>query len=405
MPYNPGVQDISGQLRAQGILGASQAYGGGMQAISQGIQARKLKEEQDAALLAKASSTEKFIKAHPELFGGEETVKQMIATNPQESPIAKYNRLATVMADTVTGKKLEADQAQAAQAKQQMAAQAFVMQQQQLKAQQEAQQRARFEQMLGGVQPAGGGGQGMAQPPPGMNQSAPSGVLAGIPGAGPAPAGAPGMAPQPDPMTARALQYYKMTGRVPDSNAMSAMIGDESRQTIADIGGRYRDMITDERNASREKIAAAEEARKAAELAAKGAPPKFTQHPETGIWMMTQNGQTQPLPGQVAKDPTFARLDQALAAKRITPAEYAAAEKKLIAHRGTFSPNGQQMMAQQVGAAMNGQPAPAAVNVDDFFGSTPAAPAYKTPQDLLAAVRAGKLSAAEAKAIAQQNSW
>lgn len=432
MAYAPGVTDISGQLLAQGVLGRAQAYGSGMNGIAAGLQVYHQKKEADQDLLAKASSTEKFIKSHSDLFGGDEVADAMTATNPNETPLAKYNRLTQVVQDTMVGSKIAQDQQQVAANKQAMAAQAFAMQQAQLKAQQQQAQQARLQQILGlGAGQGGGGGGGGQWPgsgtgpwsnptggatPPPPNMAGPG--MAAMGGGQPPPAMPPqGMAPPIDPATAQALQYFRMTGQAPNEQAAASMMGDTSRMDVAQTRADAAQQI---RNAADETRSAVENAKRQidqAKIDAKNAPPTFTQHPETGLWMMTQNGQTQALPGQVAKDPLFAEIDRQEKSGDLTHKEALAAKQNLIYHRGSFSPNGMQGLAAVIQGVNNPGAAPAAgaptgptMTQDQFYGRTPAAPGapaaagmvkIKTPSGTIMNIPAANLPAALAKGAVQ----
>lgn len=354
MPYNPGVVDISGQLRAQGTLGAAQAYGGAMQNVVQNYQLYKQKSEADQTMLAKAKSTETFIKNHPELFGGEDAVQQLTTVDPREAPIARYSRLAGVMQDAVTGSKLAQDKAQAEREKTQAAAQQFALQQSQLKAQQEAAQRDKLQQYMKLI--------AAGQATPQVNQD-----VYGAASPNDVPAGSP------QTLTSRAMDYLKATGRVPDDSATNAMIADTSRQEVAGVRSDAAAAVAEARNQTRTDIENAKRDAEQAKLDAKNAPPKFTQHPETGIWLMTQNGQTQPLPGQVAKDPSMAEIDALEKSKDITHAQAVAAKKNLLNHRATFSPNGLSQLLPALQQMNNGGAAPnvapgAGGAASDIFG-------------------------------------
>lgn len=351
MPYAPGVTDISGQLRAQGILGASQTYNQGMQQFAQSYTQMKAKQEADQELLAKARSTENFIKQHADQFGGEEAVKMLTATSPQETPQAKYGRLAQAVQDMAVGSKVAQDNAQT----QEMQQRAKFQQQQMAQMQAQQQRQDAVRQQLAAALKARqqGAGQGV----PMMN-----------------PDGSP--MPQPAPtMQDRALDIYAVTGEAPGSNEITGMMSADSRDQVAAL-----------RDSSREQIAAATDATKKAQIEAKNASPKFTQHPETGLWLMTQNGQTQPLPGQVAKDPYFAEIDQLakipVADGGISAAQAAAAKKKLIAHRGTFSPNSGQVLTNLVAQSQGQAVAPGAPagNPEDFWNDTSAQPRSNAPK-------------------------
>lgn len=106
MPWNPGVTDISGQLRAQGMINQAQGIGQGVANFAE--QFAKSTEE-NAKFNAKNKAMENLVKTHAELFGlsDPEQLKGFLDTNPRESPIARYERLSTMVEGTVMAKKMQ----------------------------------------------------------------------------------------------------------------------------------------------------------------------------------------------------------------------------------------------------------------------------------------------------------
>lgn len=127
MPYNPGVQDISGQLLARGMENAAQARAQGIGAIGGAISnlfgTYAQKRQQDEEFMAKAKSMENFIKTHADDFApvdpqtgqkNPDAVLQFLQQSPDENAKQKYMRLGTFLDTAVTGTKVQ-QQAAAAQ--------------------------------------------------------------------------------------------------------------------------------------------------------------------------------------------------------------------------------------------------------------------------------------------------
>jgi hypothetical protein len=56
MPYNPGIQDISGQLLAQGMQARAQGIAGGVTTLFQGLQQNQMMTNQAIARFQAASA-------------------------------------------------------------------------------------------------------------------------------------------------------------------------------------------------------------------------------------------------------------------------------------------------------------------------------------------------------------
>lgn len=125
--YNPGITDISGQLRAAGIYQGAQQFGQTADALTQNLANWQQKQEQNKQLLAQAKATESFIKSQPDLFGGQGVVDQITSVDPKESPMARYSRLAQYTKDAIGGAQLAQAKQQMAAQNQQMQAQAFIL--------------------------------------------------------------------------------------------------------------------------------------------------------------------------------------------------------------------------------------------------------------------------------------
>lgn len=341
--YNPGVTDISGQLIAGGL---SQ----GMNSFMQGLDAYKRKEEDDKKLLSQARATENFIKQHADLFGGEDKVSSLIATDPNESPSARYARLGQTMADTITGQKLASEQMQAKEAEQRTA----LLQQQaaaaqvhaQMMAQQNAQEAQARQHLQSLAQFSQGVGNGVYSP---AAQRSMNMDLYGnadpmnVPAMPEQPAGTdnttPGM---------RAAQMFALTNKVPTNQELMM---DEARGERTSAGLREADLRATTRTAIEEAKRVADQAK----LDAKAALPVFHDIPGTESKIAVVNGQPVVYHPPVPKDATEAMLDRMLERKQITPDEHAEGLKQLVEHRVSFSPNSAGVFADAIARGLGAQ--------------------------------------------------
>lgn len=90
----------AGQIWGNAYANMGQQLGGSINQYAK-------KQEENKLALAKGKSVEGVIKTHPELFGGQESVDRMLATDPNESPIARYSRLSDVLSNTVVAGKIK----------------------------------------------------------------------------------------------------------------------------------------------------------------------------------------------------------------------------------------------------------------------------------------------------------
>lgn len=283
------------------MLGASQTYNQGMQNFAQSYTAMKAKQEADQELLAKARSTENFIKTHADQFGGEESVKMLTATSPNETPKAKYARLGQAVQDMVVGSKVKNDQAQA----------------------QEAQARAQFQQaQLAQMQ-------GQQQRQDAMRQQLKAALAARQQngGNGPMPWNPDGspMEQPPRSLQDRNLDIFAMTGEPATQNELTTMMAGDDRNALGD-----------ERNARIREVAAEREKTKAVELLAKNAPPVWHDIPGMdGSKVANINGQAVVAHPPVPKNAQDARIEALMGLPPeqggITKAEGAELTKKIIA--------------------------------------------------------------------------
>lgn len=144
--YNPGVQDVSGQLLGQGISQAGQGIASGV---------KDFQKEQDTTKLlgAQSKAFETIIPIYAQAIGmAPDEVKQTLAQNPEESIRQRAARLATFhegMIETAKAKQqVSENQARAAQA--QLAQQESARMQQQM-AQQQRNQSAMNAALNGGI--------------------------------------------------------------------------------------------------------------------------------------------------------------------------------------------------------------------------------------------------------------
>lgn len=362
MAYNPGVQDIRGQLMAQGMNRA-------FDSLADGILAAKKKHEEDKTMLAKARSTESFIKAHPDLFGGKDVVDQMTSTDPKESPFEKYARLSQVVQDAIIKEKIETDQQQAQAAKAQQAFEAFRLSELQRKAREEQEVNRRLDAYLA---------QQMAQQGTG-----------GIPSvAGTSPLrNPPAPLPPNNPYLAEAAMQRQAYGRPasPESN-----VGALARAEVANIQSK-----------SREEVAAAKAEAERVKQEAKGAAPTFHTDPESGVRFAVLNGQIVPVREPIPRHPLVAAIEADQKAGILTPEEAAEYKRKIYEKGGEFSPNSGMLfmeefrrMREEAARGSSGDKPTSSKKSD-----------YATPDEVVAAVREGKLSADEAKAIAKKKGW
>ena len=99
MPYSPGVQDISGQLIAQGMNRGQDAYYSNLNNnINQFFKTR----EEDSAFQAKNKAMQAMITANKEEFGlNDETLKPFLKGSTFESPRDAYARMGTFVETNV----------------------------------------------------------------------------------------------------------------------------------------------------------------------------------------------------------------------------------------------------------------------------------------------------------------
>lgn len=88
--------------------------------LGQGIEAWQKRRDENQKALSKAKAVEGYIKNNPQLFGGEEAVKMELDTNPNESPMQRFERLNAKMEATIFGEKLKGLQQEAAERQRKM---------------------------------------------------------------------------------------------------------------------------------------------------------------------------------------------------------------------------------------------------------------------------------------------
>jgi hypothetical protein len=114
--YNPGVNDISGQIMAQGISNL-----GGI--IGNTITAYKAKSDENKDFQAKSKSVENLIKTHANDFGlSKEQLDAYLSPDPNEAPKERYTRLSGMIDNAVVSHKMQQMKAQQKQTAQMQAA-------------------------------------------------------------------------------------------------------------------------------------------------------------------------------------------------------------------------------------------------------------------------------------------
>ncbi len=122
MSYNPGVVDISGQLRAQGMLQAGQQFGQTADSLTQNLAQFQQKQEAQKQAMAAVKGTAQFLKTNAQLLGVDEnTVADLTTQQPNESPLQWQSRMGAFLAQTMQKPILQEAQAKIAQANAQTA--------------------------------------------------------------------------------------------------------------------------------------------------------------------------------------------------------------------------------------------------------------------------------------------
>lgn len=118
MPYAPGNSNNSGQIFAQGLLGAAQT-------LSSSFLQAEQKKEQDKVWEAQSKATEGLLKS----YLPKDQADSILAVNPKETPEARHARLSGTIENFVIGNKLQEQQrAQQQQEKDQKALSAAISQ-------------------------------------------------------------------------------------------------------------------------------------------------------------------------------------------------------------------------------------------------------------------------------------
>lgn len=98
--YAPGVQNISGQLLGQGIESFGRSFARGLEMFQE-------RQEQNKIFQQRIKSLENYIKARPDEFGGEESVKMLLDDDPRVPAIAKYAKLEQTVKNAAAGQQME----------------------------------------------------------------------------------------------------------------------------------------------------------------------------------------------------------------------------------------------------------------------------------------------------------
>lgn len=114
MPYNPGVQDMSGQIRAQGMM---QSSGNMANSFGKIIQDYTQKQEQNKQAMAAVKGTAQFLKTNAQLLGiDENTLQQMTTQQPNESPLQWHARMGSYVSGVMQKPVIQQAQAKIAEA-------------------------------------------------------------------------------------------------------------------------------------------------------------------------------------------------------------------------------------------------------------------------------------------------
>jgi hypothetical protein len=138
MPYNPGIQDISGQIRAQGSMAGAQGFARGIGDFADGFARMQKKREEDAKAMAAMKATQSFIKANAKDLGiSDRELEELTHEDPRLPPAARHAKMGEVIKNSILKIDLKEKQAQQAAHEQQRAFQEFQLAQAQRKAQEE----------------------------------------------------------------------------------------------------------------------------------------------------------------------------------------------------------------------------------------------------------------------------
>lgn len=116
MAYNPGVNDISGQIWGNAISNVGNT-------IANTISAYKAKTDENKDFQSKVKATENYLKSHPTDFAtSKEEMDAMLARDPNETDKGRYERLSSVVDNAVLSHKMQQMKAQQQQQEQMQAA-------------------------------------------------------------------------------------------------------------------------------------------------------------------------------------------------------------------------------------------------------------------------------------------
>lgn len=147
MAYNPGISDQSGQFLAQGI-------GQFAQGISRGMEQHQKRQEENKVLAGQAKALETLLPPYAKLAGiPPEKIEQYLAPSADESPRARVARLSAMAEGIITQATLQAQQQRTAQIQQQMEGERQRQQHEAADRRDQTAQRGRVRAIYGG-QPA-----------------------------------------------------------------------------------------------------------------------------------------------------------------------------------------------------------------------------------------------------------
>lgn len=150
MPYQPGVVDRSGEILAQGRLGAANAYSQGIAGITGQYEAMMKKREEDKAMLDAANATAKFIKSNGKFLGlDQDTIDEVTRDKPGQTILGKHAEMAQIIKNATLKQEMDKNQAQIAQANDAVKQNEFIRQQALAKKAQEDAFNAQLQNMAG----------------------------------------------------------------------------------------------------------------------------------------------------------------------------------------------------------------------------------------------------------------
>lgn len=100
MAYSPATSFRGDQYLYQGLASAGQS-------LAQGMMLRDERQKEEKQFAAKTKAVEGLIKTHPDLFGGEQVVNDLLRADPEENPLQRYARLGEVVTGTAATMQMQ----------------------------------------------------------------------------------------------------------------------------------------------------------------------------------------------------------------------------------------------------------------------------------------------------------